>query len=470
MYVMPFLFHHFLEVDSMLIRDRDYRWNTKEGLSIKWNGQWSKIEMPGYIPVELIGAGANGVTYKALHQVTNRYDVIKVWMPGRANYEMRFLNEVQKIAQLRNNAIMIVYDGKVLPDGFCIAAYEYIPGKSLNEWIATDPPIQDRLNVCREILQAVHYYQSRGVRHGDLHGGNVLISQELHPTLIDFGISAFSQEGQTKDRELYFIAMLVSSLLKPCKAYDEKHFAFRAKHNPKPHIESIPGALTIFSFEPILMTETMQQYTELLELMEYVPKFGLEDIVSYAGFASQSSYLDIKRFMDDTVNCYIRTDLCQQFVDVMDENIYYETFPENCFENNQFENILMSSLMAYCVMTKLVHPLLINIIDENLLHLESNRRAQKIILYNKVIDALNAWLADAKAQDFFEVTMELQTATGESCYELYEMVRETLFHSLDKHFRDEAMRFSYWLGAKMREFQRRADYPQKLKNTIMFVE
>ena len=174
--------------------------------------------------------------------------------------------------------------------------------------------------------------------------------------------------------------------------------------------------------------------------------------------------------MDDTVNCYIRTDLCQQFVDVMDEDIYYETFPENYFENNQSENILMSSLMAYCVMTRLVHPLLINIVDENLLHPESNKRAQKIILYNKEIDALNTWLADAKAQDFFEVIMELQTATGESYYELYKLVRETLFHSLDKYFRDEAMCFSYWLGAKMREFQWRADYPQKLKNTIMFVE
>lgn len=454
----------------MLIRDRDYRWDTKEGLSIKWNGQWSKIEVPGYSPVELIGAGANGVTYKALHQVTDRHDVIKVWMPGRANYEIRFLNEVQKIAKLRNNAIMIVYDGKVLPNGFCIAVYEYIPGKSLKEWLSTDPPIQDRLNVCREILQAVHYYQSQGVLHGDLHGGNILISQELHPTLIDFGISAFSQENQTKDRELYFVTALVSSLLRPCKAYNEKHFAFCAKYNPKPHIEPIPGALTTFSFEPILMTETMQQYTELMELMEYIPEFGLEDIVAYAGFASQSSYLDIKQLMGDTMNHYIRADLCQQFVSVMDTNIYYETFPENSYENRQFEKILMSSLMAYCVMTRLVHPPLINIIGEDLLHPESSKRAQKIILYNKVIDALNTWLADVNAQDFFEVTLELQTATGESCYELYEMVRGTLFHSLDKHFCEEKMRFSYWLGAKMREFQWRAEYPQKLKNAIMFVE
>lgn len=470
MYVMLPLFHHFLEVNNVLIPDRDYRWDTEEGLSIKWNGQWSKIEVPGYSPVELIGAGANGVTYKALHQVIDRYDVIKVWMPGRANYKMRFLNEVQKIAKLRSNSIMTVYDGKVLPDGFCIAAYEYVPGKTLKEWLAADPPVQDRLNVCREILQAVHYYQSKGVLHGDLHGGNILISQELHPTLIDFGISAFSQKDQTKDRELYFVAALVSSLLKPCKAYDEKHFAFCAKHNPKPHIEPIPGALTTFSFEPILMTQTMQQYTELMELMEYVPEFDLKDIVTYAGFASQSSYLDIKQFMDYTVNHYIKVNLCQKFVNIMDQNIYYETFPENCCENGQSEKILMSSLMAYCVMARLVHPPLINIIDENLLHLDRDKRTQITALYNEVIDALNTWLADAKAQDFFEVTPELQIAAGVSCYELYKMARETLFHSLDKHFCDEEMRFSYWLGAKMREFQWRAEYPEKLKNAIMFVE
>ena len=70
--ILP-LSYHFLKEDNMLIPDRDYRWDTEEGLSIKWNGQWNKIEVPGYSPVELLGAGANGVTYKAFHQVTDRY-------------------------------------------------------------------------------------------------------------------------------------------------------------------------------------------------------------------------------------------------------------------------------------------------------------------------------------------------------------------------------------------------------------
>ena len=120
-------------VDNILKCNIDYRWDINEGLSMKWNGQWHKIEVPGYTPVERLGAGANGVTYKAFHQVTARYDVIKVWMPKGKNYEARFLNEVRKVAQLRNNAIMMVYDAKVLPNGFCIAAYEYIPGKSLKK-------------------------------------------------------------------------------------------------------------------------------------------------------------------------------------------------------------------------------------------------------------------------------------------------------------------------------------------------
>ena len=470
MNVMLSLSYHFQEADNMLIRDCDYRWDTKEGLSIKWNGQWNKIEVPGYTPVELLGAGANGVTYKAFHQVTDRYEVIKVWMPTGKNYKKRFLNEVQKVAKLRNNAIMMVYDGKVLSNGFCIAAYEYIPGKSLKKWLDTDPSIQDRLNVCREILQAVHDYQSKGVLHGDLHDENIIISEELHPTLIDFGISAFSQEGQTNDRELYFIATLVSSLLKPCKAYNKKHFAFCAKRNPKPHIEPIPGALTTFSFEPILMTETMQQYTELMELMEYVPEFGHRDIATYAGFASKSFYLDIKQLMDDTVNRYIEENLNQEFVSVMDENIYYEAFPECCDENDLFERLLMSSLMAYCVMARLVHPPLINSAKEDLPYPEGTERARKITLHNEVIDALNTWLADVNAQEFFEVTQELQAATGESGYELYETARETLFQSLDKHFCDEKIRFSYWLCAKMREIQWKAEYPQKLENAIRFAE
>lgn len=454
----------------MLKNGRDYRWDTGNGLSIKWNGQWKKIEVPGYSPIELLGAGANGVTYKAFHQVTNRFDVIKVWMPGRENYEKRFMNEVQKVSALHSNAIMSVYDGKVLPDGFCVAVYEYIPGKTLKEWLDTNPTVQDRLNVCREILQAVHYYQSKGILHGDLHEGNILVSPDLHPTLIDFGISAFSQEGQTKDRELYFIATLVSILLKSCKAYDEEHFAFRTEKNPRPHVESIPGVLTTFSFEPISMTETMQQYTELMELMEHITKLDLESIVTYAGFASQSFYLDIRQFIRYTMDHYINVNLRHRFVSVMDENIYCEAFPENCCESCQIEKIQMSSLMAYCVLTKLAHPPLINIIDENLLHIEGNDRMQKIVVYNKVIDALNIWAANAQAQDFFEVTPELQMVTGESSYELYEMVRQTLFQSLYRFFCGDEMNLSYWLSTKIREFQRRGEYPEKLKNAIMLKE
>lgn len=180
----------------MLEYDRDYCWDDEEGLFIKWNEQWCKVEVDGYTPVELIGAGANGITYKAYQSITNRYNAIKVWMPKGSGYEERFLSEVQKVAKLRNNNIMSVYDGKILPNGLCIAIYEYIQGISLKEWLETDPPIQDRLNVCHEILRSVHYYQSEGVLHGDLHDKNILISQNLHPMLIDFGISAFSKKGK----------------------------------------------------------------------------------------------------------------------------------------------------------------------------------------------------------------------------------------------------------------------------------
>ena len=58
----------------------------------------------------------------------------------------------------------------------------------------------------------------------------------------------------------------------------------------------------------------------------------------------------------------------------------------------------MSSLMAYCVMARLVHPPLINSAKEDLPYPEGTERARKITLHNEVIDALNNWLADVNAQ------------------------------------------------------------------------
>lgn len=217
------------------------------------------------------------------------------------------------------------------------------------------------------------------------------------------------------------------------------------------------------------MTETMQQYSELMELMEYIPEFDLDDIVTYAGFVSKSAYLDIYKFFCDTTP-YVKTTLYRQFANVMDEKIYYETFPETCDEPNQMEILMMSSFMAYCVMAKLVHPQLINIKEEDFQLTQNKEKLKESVVYNKVISAINVWLSNEDTKNFFEVTLDLKNDVGKYYYEVYEIARQILYNSLDRHFGTRKMYFEYWVSAKMREFQLQADYPKQLNDAIVFSE
>lgn len=425
----------------MLIMGKDYRWDSDNGLSMYWKEKWHNVALAGYEPIELIGAGANGVTYKAVHKITDRTVAIKVWMPRKEEYQKQFLNEVQKIAKLHDKAIVTIHDGQILPNGFCLAVYDYIKGVSLNEWLENSPSVYKRIKVCRELLRAIHYYQAQGLLHGDLHGGNILISSDNQITIIDFGTSAFARKDQSRNRELYFVTELGKLLLKECRAYSSKHFAFKMCPLPqnRPHVDVLPGELFDFSLEPILMTETMQAYVEMMELLESLFILDHSNRVIMAGFISQSSYLNIDQIMFDVIKTYIEPQYRQLFINIVDENIEEALFPAVPDDNFNFEQVFVSSLRSYSMLAKKVHPPLIL------------PKREISVAYQQIIDELKHWMFNEDAADKFEVTLELQDKLDESYFSIQEMIREILFYSLDQHFQ-RSLRLHYWFGTKMREF------------------
>ena len=80
-----------------------YKFNNGK-LEINIRNTWKKIEFTGYEFLEVIGKGANGVVVKAKHQITERIDAIKIWLPhkkskyGNVSQE-QYLREVRKISK-----------------------------------------------------------------------------------------------------------------------------------------------------------------------------------------------------------------------------------------------------------------------------------------------------------------------------------------------------------------------------------
>ena len=57
--------------------------------------------------------------------------------------------------------------------------WDYVEGQTLEEWHATDPSEEQRRSVGRDLIQAVESMHLRGIVHGALHGGNVIVSTNL---------------------------------------------------------------------------------------------------------------------------------------------------------------------------------------------------------------------------------------------------------------------------------------------------
>ena len=82
---------------------------------------------------------------------------------------------------------------------------EYIDGMTLNEFLATNPTVEQRQKVVLQLLDAMQYIHSKQITHRDLKPSNILITRNgLNVKIIDFGLAdadnyaIFKQPAGTK--------------------------------------------------------------------------------------------------------------------------------------------------------------------------------------------------------------------------------------------------------------------------------
>lgn len=97
-------------------------------------------------------------------------------------------------------------------EGRCIIE-EWVDGTSLDKFIASDPTVEVRQDIATQLVEAVRYYMSKGVTHGNLKPSNVLITHNgSRVKIIDFEPDA--TEAQT---DFSALALLLSALQLPRK-------------------------------------------------------------------------------------------------------------------------------------------------------------------------------------------------------------------------------------------------------------
>jgi eukaryotic-like serine/threonine-protein kinase len=159
-----------------------------------------------YRVVREIGQGGMGAVYLAVRadeEFEKRVALKLVDLGTAAEIVRRFRAERQILAHLDHPNIAKLLDGGTTQDGRPYFVMEYVEGRPIDEVCAV-LPLRERLALFREVCAAVHFAHQNLVVHRDLKPGNILVTADGAPKLLDFGIAKLldPQRGDSSLTEL----------------------------------------------------------------------------------------------------------------------------------------------------------------------------------------------------------------------------------------------------------------------------
>ncbi len=139
-----------------------------------------------------IGAGGMGEVYRAKDTKLGRDVAIKVLPEAFASDHdrmVRFQREAHVLASLNHPHIASIY-GLEDSDTTHALVMELVEGPTLHERIAQGTiPLEEALEVAKQIAEALEYAHERGIVHRDLKPANVKLTRDGAVKLLDFGLA-----------------------------------------------------------------------------------------------------------------------------------------------------------------------------------------------------------------------------------------------------------------------------------------
>ncbi len=152
-----------------------------------------RIEVPGYQIERTLGEGGMGVVYLARCQKRGVHVALKV-LKGRGEMtedaRARFIREASTAAELDHRNIVRVLDMGEAPP-FLYFAMEFVPGRSLKQWIADHGPLPLPfvVRVAAQVALALEHARERSIVHRDIKPENILVQDDGTAKLADFGLA-----------------------------------------------------------------------------------------------------------------------------------------------------------------------------------------------------------------------------------------------------------------------------------------
>lgn len=188
----------------------------------------SQLPLPArfgdYLLESVIGYGGMGVVYRGRQVQLDRPVAVKMIRSGCLATEeevQRFYSEARSAARLDHPNIVTVHQCGQW-EGHHYFSMDYIPGTDLAH-LLQDGPLSPRraATYVRDVARAIDFAHRRGVLHRDLKPANVLIDEQDHVVITDFGLAKL--EGHESGLTATGAALGTPSYMSPEQARGGSH-------------------------------------------------------------------------------------------------------------------------------------------------------------------------------------------------------------------------------------------------------
>lgn len=156
-----------------------------------------------YRVIRKVGEGSAGHVFQAIDTVLERLVAIKFLRQKHPTEETgrKSWQEARLMSQLNHPNIAQIYEiGELDSQKFIVM--EWVDGVLLTvAWKGL--PLQQRLRIFLAVLDAVAVAHRRGIVHRDIKPSNILVTSELKPKVLDFGIAIETHSLESIEQGLY---------------------------------------------------------------------------------------------------------------------------------------------------------------------------------------------------------------------------------------------------------------------------
>ena len=154
-----------------------------------------------------LGRGAMGIVYKARDPKINRVVAVKTFsLAGQPpeeelEYRERFFREAEAAGRLSHPGIVTIFDVGEEPGTHApYIVMEFVSGQSLDKLLLQEDhklSLDAALQLTQELAEALDCAHGQGVVHRDLKPSNILITEDGHAKIADFGVAKLNLASHT---------------------------------------------------------------------------------------------------------------------------------------------------------------------------------------------------------------------------------------------------------------------------------